>query len=81
MTEDSESLDLETSYYMCRVRGRGSPTKSHLTLAEAKTEAERLCKNEKKPVWVLQAIAVVRPQDAPVDWADIPSGTPNGGGL
>lgn len=71
MIEDSESLTLETHYYMCRVRGRGTPAKSHLTLEDARTEAERLCKTEKRPVWVLEAVAVVRPMDAPVEWAEI----------
>lgn len=70
--EDSESLTLDTHYYMCRVRGRGAPTKSHLTLAEAKQEAERLCKAERRPVWVLEAVAVCRPPDSPVEWVELP---------
>lgn len=70
--DDSESLDVETSYYMVRVRGKGAPMKSHLNEADARAEAERLCAQEKRPAWVLRAVAVVRPKDVPIEWTELP---------
>jgi hypothetical protein len=44
------------TFYMCYVSGKNSPVKIHSTFQIADEEAKRLCRIEKRPVYVIQAI-------------------------
>lgn len=50
-------------FWMCLVEGGSCPTFRHESEAQAKAEAERLARQEKKPVYVLQAIDSVKVAD------------------
>ena len=58
-------------FWMLHPEGAGSPTHNHLTLAEAKAEAERLLSLSQKgiaKVYILEAVAVAARAVAPIVW-------------
>lgn len=46
-------------------------TVSHPTEDAARQEAERLAKKEKRPFYVMEAIAQVAPSTPPVEWTEL----------
>ena len=57
-------------FWMCYNRDRGKPTTEHLTLDEAKIEAERLCRKEGKRIAVLECIGYVKEREVPIDFVE-----------
>ena len=58
-------------WMVLRERGQSSPTKQHTDKLSAIEEATRLCKKEKENYYVLEAIGIVAPVDAPVVYTEI----------
>jgi hypothetical protein len=57
MTHDSTHLLLlSDKFFMVWSPAKGKPTYQHPTLAEAKAEAERLCRQESAPFYVLESV-------------------------
>jgi len=61
------------TYWMVYVEGGTLPTHRHVTLQSARYEAERLVRQEKKPVYVLEvrAIEVCRFAESPIKWGTL----------
>ena len=49
------------NFYMCYVEGASEPTVKHLSLEDARSEAERLAKLTGKPTYLLHAVACCLP--------------------
>jgi hypothetical protein len=60
-----------TPHFMCYVEGSHPPNKLHTELGEAMNEAERLCRKENKPVYVLRDIYRCEPTAPPVLWREV----------
>ena len=59
-------------FYMLYVEGKNSPAKKHFSIEEARIEAERLARKEKKPVYVLLTREMCEIAEAPVLWQYTP---------
>lgn len=56
-------------FYMTHVIGTTSAV-THVTLGQAMNEAERICRKEQKPVYVLTATNRVEPAAVPLLWVN-----------
>jgi hypothetical protein len=54
--------------YMVYVQGGRPPQATHLTVGDAKAEAERLCRKENKPAFVYTATHCVQPVPSVLEW-------------
>ena len=57
--------------YMVYVQGGKPPQATHLTIGDAKTEAERLCRKENKLAFVYTATHCVKPAPVPLLWINV----------
>lgn len=55
-------------FYMVYVGGGTRPSQTHVTIKNAKDEAERLCRKENRPTYVLAATHCVKPSVVPLEW-------------
>lgn len=62
---------MTTRFYMVYGGYGSQPTKKHITLEEAQAEAKRLCQKHGQEFIILQAIAVVRTTQPPVEVCDL----------
>ncbi len=60
--------EIEQTFWMVWCDGRRTPAKVHRTCRQAQVEAERICKQEKRRVYVLKAESVCFPKEPPVEW-------------
>lgn len=58
-----------TPAYMVWVEGGRGPAFRHPVLGAAMNEAERLCRQENKPVYVLSDLAKCEPAAPPIKWS------------
>ena len=58
-------------FFMVYVECGNSPRKQHETLELAQKEAERLCRKEQKPAYVLMALMRCSILDQPMMWESI----------
>ena len=58
----------EKVFWMVYVKGMNLPRVRHSTMLEAQTEAERLCRQEKRLVYVLKAEHFVSLAYNPTEW-------------
>lgn len=57
-------------FYMVYVSQGARPHATHVTIKDAKDEAERLCRKENKPAYVLTSTHRVEPAAAPLLWVN-----------
>ena len=67
----SQEVEKLCGAYVCHAVGSGEPTKRHVTLGQAKAEAERLARKQNKEVRVLQIVGTMKPQEKPVIWESL----------
>lgn len=53
------------------VVGRGAPMVRHYNLDDAVAEAERICRVEKKPVYIVEAMRYVTVKEPPIEWTEL----------
>ena len=74
-------MNTEYQFWMVYVEGKSGPTKKHLTLDDARLEAERLCRmpdNRGRLVYVLECTSFCAIEEPPVVWKTTVARSDNG---